>query len=550
MIKKWKSIYFLGFLLIVAALISLWIGFIAQRNFRYSLLEQWNRQLTFASEMTTLTLENYFAKLSGALQIAARTPQVKDILRNKTSTGDFCPLETAYNLYRDNVNAILLLDTQNTVKKRFPCAAGTQSMQHCPEPKHTPVSHSSYPELSLSDVFTNKAGMQTVSLSCPIVSQDKPIGYLKWIITLDKLKNVLIDEEDLPENTHINVFDLNTMQILIPSSKEYSSSENDILLQLFQGESAPHFGTRIILDSAGRKQSIVAYHRVILYGNEWVVCIVMPYSKLDSAIFNNALFTFFIAVLASLLLSLFLFYFLRLRNQRKAAEITAKYNADMLRASDALHYERRLRLKAAIDSREAEQGRISRELHDGLGQLLLAIRLKIDDIKDQSLAHKHVMSEILKLIDRAVGEVKSISYHLHPPVFNDLGVDKVLEQLCRLSGSSQACKVEYVSHGTEFIQNPMVRNYIYRICQEALANAIRHSGAYEVNVQLLCTHDHATLIVQDNGSGFNIDIDGNIGNGIANMRDRTGLLNGIFEIISTPGQGTTITIRLPLQKDY
>ena len=96
----------------------------------------------------------------------------------------------------------------------------------------------------------------------------------------------------------------------------------------------------------------------------------------------------------------------------------------------------------------------------------------------------------------------------------------------------------------------MVRNYIYRICQEALANAIRHSGAYEVNVQLLCTHDHATLIVQDNGSGFNIDIDGNIGNGIANMRDRTGLLNGIFEIISTPGQGTTITIRLPLQKDY
>lgn len=533
------------FLLITLA-IAIGAGVYAHRVFSRNLSDQWKQQMNFATEMTTNNLENYFWQLSGALLIQADNPQVSRMLLQNDPESHYCPLEYLYTIYKDKVNAILLLDTSNRVIKRYPMLDEGKTLLHCPEPLHPLMSPKT--ELVLSDVFLNKRGNPTVSLSCPVVNEGRHLGYVKWVIALEKLSSNLLKELAFSKQSKIIVFDQSTHEVLIPPQDDptIKNFNLSILDRLFGLKDREHYGVEILTDAQGKNSLITGYHRLKLYGNEWIVCVVSPYEELAVAVRNNALLTALIAALTTFFLSLISINFIRLNIQRDNALTLARHNSELAIASEALHNERKLRLKAAIDAREAEQKRISRELHDGLGQLLLATRLKLEDLRADANDSEQNITKIILIIDRALSEVKSISYNLHPPIFNDFGIDKVMEQLCRESGSSMGCKVDYVGYGTENIHSSLIKSYIYRICQEALANAIRHSGAFEVNVQLLCTIDHATLIVQDNGSGFDMNFPGLGGNGIANMRDRVGLMNGIIEFESFPNAGTTLNVRIPL----
>jgi len=215
--------------------------------------------------------------------------------------------------------------------------------------------------------------------------------------------------------------------------------------------------------------------------------------------------------------------------------------------SDQLDNERLNRMSALYDGQELERQRISRELHDGLGQKLIAIKLQLESTSKQNQENTkatidNVKSEVLRVID----EVRQISNNLAPNILLEPGFDFALNNLCNTIAKATNTDIEFSACGDYTTTDPKTRFYIYRIAQEALNNAIKHAEPTKIQLQLFGNSDSIILIIEDNGKGFNENADSfKAGNGIFNMRERARLLNGAIHIESEPGSGTTIRLKIP-----
>ncbi|MFO7722407.1 MAG: ATP-binding protein, partial [Bacteroidales bacterium] len=131
-----------------------------------------------------------------------------------------------------------------------------------------------------------------------------------------------------------------------------------------------------------------------------------------------------------------------------------------------------------------------------------------------------------------------------------LGIDKALNRYCREMTERSGVRIEYVSYGIHLPPGNDSSTQIFRIAQEALTNAIRHGQPSEINVQLLGSRDKITLVIQDDGSGFDpAVVRFKKGTGLDHMRDRVTILHGTFELDSAPGAGTTITVKIPSEHE-
>jgi two-component system sensor histidine kinase DegS len=219
-------------------------------------------------------------------------------------------------------------------------------------------------------------------------------------------------------------------------------------------------------------------------------------------------------------------------------------------SSEKLREERQKRLTAMIDGQESERIRISRELHDGLGQYLLAIKVRLEEIGAHvSGKLNDDLSVINGMFVETIDEAKRISNNLMPLMLDELGIVTALNNLCNELSATTKIKIDFVSFGIPDHINNKITTYIYRILQEALSNAVKYSSATEINVQLLGNKEQINLIVQDNGKGFIIDTSQKVkGNGLNNISERATILNGIFEIESKIGEGTILNVKIPLKK--
>ena len=231
-----------------------------------------------------------------------------------------------------------------------------------------------------------------------------------------------------------------------------------------------------------------------------------------------------------------------------------KINATVLRdisqrkeVEKALKDERAKRLSALIDGQEMERQRISRELHDGLGQFLIAIKLKLENITYTQQANKGSLNEIQEMFNTTIDEVRKISDNLMPSILKEFGLETALRNLCKLMAQASNISIDFEFLPLKKKLEERISTYLYRITQEALNNVVKHSQATEASVELLELGNYIQLIIEDNGKGF--DIDKNIksqGNGIYNMRERVNVIGGRIEIISRLEEGTTINIKIPL----
>lgn len=201
-----------------------------------------------------------------------------------------------------------------------------------------------------------------------------------------------------------------------------------------------------------------------------------------------------------------------------------------------------------ISNQEKERTAIARELHDELGQVLTALRMDAVWLKEK-LLHAHPQaseraSNMCDLIESTISEVSRISRRLRPAVLDDLGLIEALEwhttDFEKRTGI--VCVFRY---GNIPRVNETVAIAIYRIAQEALTNAARHSSATNVDVDLEIVDGRLTLSVTDNGCGF--DTDRNEGFGIVGMRERAYLIGGNLEIRSRDDLGTEVTLTLSVQ---
>jgi two-component system, NarL family, sensor kinase len=212
--------------------------------------------------------------------------------------------------------------------------------------------------------------------------------------------------------------------------------------------------------------------------------------------------------------------------------------------SDQLREERRQRLTALYDGQEMERRRISRELHDGLGQKLVGTKLQIENCDEADPRCLHLtMIEAKVQLHRIVEELHRISNDLMPAALNELGLEVALQNLCRDVAHQTGLEVEF-DYVAETRPDEKISVYLYRICQEALLNAVKHAEAKYVSMQFLETRDSMLLIIEDDGKGFDQQqYQG--GNGLPNMRDRAEMLGGTISIESSAGNGTTLRIKIP-----
>jgi len=206
--------------------------------------------------------------------------------------------------------------------------------------------------------------------------------------------------------------------------------------------------------------------------------------------------------------------------------------------------ERKKRILALFDGQEMERRRISRELHDGLGQKLVGSKLQIENCdKTDIFCLRKTMGETKECLRSIVEDLRRISNDLMPVVLDELGLETALKNLCVDMKRQTGIEAEFDADLQSLIkENTAV--YLFRIAQEGIQNTIKHSNATRLSMQLIENREFLILILEDNGSGF---IPGEIckGNGLSNMKERSSLLGGTFSIESEPGKGTTIRVKIP-----
>lgn len=196
--------------------------------------------------------------------------------------------------------------------------------------------------------------------------------------------------------------------------------------------------------------------------------------------------------------------------------------------------------QALLGSQERERARLSRDLHDHIGQALTGVMLLLDE----RTATPEGRNKAKRLVAQTIDDVRRLARALRPSVLDEVGLEAALRQQARETTERSGIKAEVLVH----LREPLPEDYeiaIYRVVQEALTNIVRHADAAHVSVVLTATRQAVQLTVEDDGRGF--DAEGSFGDhlGLASMRERVELLGGVMRIESTAGEGTTIHVRLP-----
>ncbi len=207
-----------------------------------------------------------------------------------------------------------------------------------------------------------------------------------------------------------------------------------------------------------------------------------------------------------------------------------------------------------FQSQEEERRRIARELHDEAGQALTGIKLCLDRLEkvapSENALLKDGIDEMRNMLTRTSSEMRRLSYRLHPTLLSDLGLEPALDLYLKEVARHSRLNIDFHMVGFDRRLEPDIETVLYRFCQEALTNTLRHSGAQNFRLSIIKSYPRIIFLAEDDGRGF----DGRIGGsgtgslGLLGMRERATLLDGTFLLKSRPGEGTRIRIEIPLQE--
>jgi two-component system, NarL family, sensor histidine kinase UhpB len=223
-------------------------------------------------------------------------------------------------------------------------------------------------------------------------------------------------------------------------------------------------------------------------------------------------------------------------------EEVARLHRAFVHMLQRLEAERRRAASAALDAQEEERARVARDLHDEVNQSLTGLLLRLEAARE--LAGE--LAEIRALANKAMQELLTLARQLRPTVLDDLGLKAALSghvtELERQSGIDAG----FESVGDVASLPAEVQTVVYRVAQEALSNAVAHSGADRLDVRLERRDGVVELTVADDGRGFTFDQAAS-GLGLAGMRERALLVNGDLQVESRPQVGTSVRLLVPIR---
>jgi signal transduction histidine kinase len=218
-----------------------------------------------------------------------------------------------------------------------------------------------------------------------------------------------------------------------------------------------------------------------------------------------------------------------------------------------LHRQELRRLTEKLfQSQEKERRRIARELHDEAGQSLTAIKFALERLEEKYTSKKENLNEeigeIRKMISRTSSEIRRLAYRLHPTLLNDLGLEPALKLYFKEVTNHSGLDIDFNMVGFDDRLDVDTETVFYRFSQEALTNTLKHSNAENFRLSIIKSYPKIIFLAEDDGVGFNGEIRGNDKRslGLIGMRERASLLGGLFQLRSTPGEGTRIRIEIPL----
>ena len=208
------------------------------------------------------------------------------------------------------------------------------------------------------------------------------------------------------------------------------------------------------------------------------------------------------------------------------------------------------RSKAILESEENERQRLARELHDGVGQLLSATKLNLSTLESEKCTaeEKIRLQNSISILDDSIREIRNISHNMVPDALIKYGLKHAIVDFVSKINQTKKIQINFECNGFE--ENSLEdteKLMLYRIIQESVNNALKYAQATQMSIQLSADINEISLLMEDNGKGFDIEeVKQKAGIGLKNMQLRTDYLKGKFEIESSPKNGTTIIIEIPL----
>lgn len=242
--------------------------------------------------------------------------------------------------------------------------------------------------------------------------------------------------------------------------------------------------------------------------------------------------------------------------RQKEARLAAERKYEALRESEERYRELlenfRLYSRRLIEAQESERSRVSRELHDQVGQVLTAVKLNLHALR-RSCTAPEVLSSIednMKVIDEAVDQVRDLSVDLRPMLLDDFGlvvaVRWYLDRQAKSCGVRSDFTTRSLSEDDRFPSE--LETACFRIVQEAVTNVAKHARATRVSVVLERAGQDLILLISDDGAGFDMKTLRTSGAtlGLRSMEERVQAVGGSITIDSAPNRGTAICARIPI----
>ena len=201
---------------------------------------------------------------------------------------------------------------------------------------------------------------------------------------------------------------------------------------------------------------------------------------------------------------------------------------------------------------EEERQRVSRELHDDVSQRLSALDLALEEVAKQKNTRQfqEALEDARQRLQALNSDVRLMSHRLHPAILNELGLSAALKSMVKEFGEREGMLATYSTQVLPDHWPPEAASAIYRIAQEALRNVAKHAGKTHVKVTLSGHDDTLQLKIMDFGVGFDQEAERQPGQGLGmiSMQERARLAGGAFSVQSALGQGTTVTVEVPLKR--
>ena len=207
-----------------------------------------------------------------------------------------------------------------------------------------------------------------------------------------------------------------------------------------------------------------------------------------------------------------------------------------------------------ISAQEDERRRISRELHDDMNQRLAVLALNIQSAQKGIATVSPAYRTLQKLYDGVSSlsdDVRHLAYQLHPSILDDLGLKVALQSFVDDFSKWEGIPIVFTSTDISFSLPQEIDSCLYRVTQECLRNVARHAQATQVDVKLIEEDEGLRLFIKDNGKGFKVEKTraGKAGLGLIGIQERVRVVQGTYEVKSVPGQGTEVTVWVPVPKE-